>query len=705
MASQAFVQVVADTSEVERDLRIQMNQIIRDVERDLPAIQVEIDVDTTDFDRALDDLIDSTRRNFRDLSDDIEVDTDRIGDSLDRNARRGRSAVDSLSDSLRSTSRDTSAFSGILSAAVPSASALASGLSAAGIAMGGLAAAALAAGAAIAAVPLAFAGIGVLVAAQSKEVQSAYKGLFKEIGDGLKDLVDPIEDSLVELSKTFSKTFKRITPELGSIFKNVSPLVEQFGEVIASVLEDLVGAFDEVVKASKPVTDSLAKGLKGLGPALAGFFTNLSKGSDGAAEGFDGLFKIINKALPAIGTLLGQIADKFGPVFNDLVDGAIKLAGGLSPLKDSFSQISQAVAPLISGGIKTLADIVQRMTPYVVDLVNAISANLGPVLASLQPLLGPLADLLVRVAQSVVQIAIKIINDLIPALIPVIDEIVNLTLQIIPLVEKALPGIVKGIGFLIDALVQIAPYLADFIKVVGGGLVIAIRDYAIPIIKTIVFLMMGDFQKAFNTATPVVSAFSRNFIRVFTDMNSGIIRTAKSIYNTLRNMVVQIDQLFRNIGSSLYNSGRAAIQGFVNGVLSQVGAVRRAVNSVIQAAKNYFPHSPAPEGPFSGRGYTSYSGEALVEGFIEGIRAQVPALQRAVSQSLGMASMALNASTGDMTTPARAMSSNVSMGNVAVAAPQVTVMIGNKVVNDHVQVLIDNNNRQRDRVASQGIRR
>ena len=49
------------------------------------------------------------------------------------------------------------------------------------------------------------------------------------------------------------------------------------------------------------------------------------------------------------------------------------------------------------------------------------------------------------------------------------------------------------------------------------------------------------------------------------------------------------------------------------------GAVKDAVGGVLSGARNLLPFSPAKEGPFSGRGWTLYSGRSIAESLADGI--------------------------------------------------------------------------------------
>jgi hypothetical protein len=73
------------------------------------------------------------------------------------------------------------------------------------------------------------------------------------------------------------------------------------------------------------------------------------------------------------------------------------------------------------------------------------------------------------------------------------------------------------------------------------------------------------------------------------------------------------------LGSKLFNSGKALIGGFIDGIKSMIGNVGKVASDVVGTVAKFFPHSPAKEGPLSGRGYTTFSGQALVEDFANGM--------------------------------------------------------------------------------------
>lgn len=71
------------------------------------------------------------------------------------------------------------------------------------------------------------------------------------------------------------------------------------------------------------------------------------------------------------------------------------------------------------------------------------------------------------------------------------------------------------------------------------------------------------------------------------------------------------------IGDRLATAMGSIISGLVRGLGS--GDVGAAVRAVIAAARQLLPFSPAKEGPFSGRGWTLYSGQSIPLALAEGI--------------------------------------------------------------------------------------
>ncbi|MET7933496.1 phage tail tape measure protein [Streptomyces sp. NPDC005322] len=97
-----------------------------------------------------------------------------------------------------------------------------------------------------------------------------------------------------------------------------------------------------------------------------------------------------------------------------------------------------------------------------------------------------------------------------------------------------------------------------------------------------------------------------------------------------------------SLGSKLYNSGRSLISGFINGITSKAGELYDKAASLVGKVRDLFPFSPAKDGPFSGRGYTTFSGRALIGDWAKGITAEQGAVTAAMARVAQAGQDALN---------------------------------------------------------------
>ncbi|MEV4858918.1 hypothetical protein [Streptomyces ossamyceticus] len=119
-------------------------------------------------------------------------------------------------------------------------------------------------------------------------------------------------------------------------------------------------------------------------------------------------------------------------------------------------------------------------------------------------------------------------------------------------------------------------------------------------------------------------------IKHWNAMKTATISRATALINWVKGIPGRVKSALGNLGGVLVGAGRALIRGFINGIKNMLGSVRNAASSVVSAAREYFPFSPAKEGPFAGKGYTLYSGRALADAFGQGILDGTPGIQSAL---------------------------------------------------------------------------
>lgn len=94
-----------------------------------------------------------------------------------------------------------------------------------------------------------------------------------------------------------------------------------------------------------------------------------------------------------------------------------------------------------------------------------------------------------------------------------------------------------------------------------------------------------------------------------------------------------------DMGSVLLRSGAALVDGFLRGIQGAWDKLTGWVKKGMDWLRGLWPFSPAKWGPFSGRGYVTYSGEAIVQDFADSIAGQQGYLE---SRAVGIAETARN---------------------------------------------------------------
>ncbi|MFK0155369.1 phage tail tape measure protein [Streptomyces sp. NPDC090493] len=123
----------------------------------------------------------------------------------------------------------------------------------------------------------------------------------------------------------------------------------------------------------------------------------------------------------------------------------------------------------------------------------------------------------------------------------------------------------------------------------------------------------------------------------FQSFKSAVVNRGTSAVDWVRTLPGKASNALGNLGSYLYNSGRSLLQGFVNGIRSMLNAPADAVHSALTRARNLLPFSPAKEGPFSGKGWTLYSGQSVMAAFAEGVQDRADLAHAAMSDAMGSA--------------------------------------------------------------------
>lgn len=411
-------------------------------------------------------------------------------------------------------------------------------------------------------------------------MKAAWENWLTGLGDSDADMAQ-LTDNLVESFETAAENVvPRVAIILGTLLGSVPGIVAEVGPVAAQALQDTF------TTAAQTFHDILPQ--------------EAQSALDGAIETFQG----------------SGLADAVGNALSGIAEFGAKAADGISQLAESFDETSamEAAATVIDTAAGFIGHLADQAGEYLMPVLEAAGEALSAFFQAvadaqvwLEPLATFLGDVLVAALEIVVA-AFTFAVDTVTLLVNAVTEFVNFLLEapanIQSFVDQVgaffgqLPGLVGG--FLAGVIASIGAWVASivaqavqagsqFLSSVGsffGQLPGQVGGFLSSVIGTV----GGWVSSMGGKAAEAASTFGSNLINGL----MGIIGQAQS-------------------------AGSAIVQGLIDGIMGMIGAAGDAIGSVVDRIASFLPHSPAKRGPFSGKGWTPYSGRAIVHGLAEGI--------------------------------------------------------------------------------------
>lgn len=482
------------------------------------------------------------------------------------------------------------------------------------------------------------------------QVFNALTPIFDAINNALKPAMEQIGAAMAPLGpklQEFAASFaEKIGPAIERAMTHLPGLISAFGS-----LAPVIGIVSGVIAAAGVAFTTLS-------PIVTPLM-NLFKGMGGSTSALASRFSMLLGPIGLIGGLLiaaYSSSEPFRNSINSLVGTVMSLATTLlSTLMPVFTTLMTAIMPVVTQVFNALVPVLTMLVSTVGQVVSTLGAALIPII---QTLISAVLPPLMSIFQAVIPVIMQVING---ALVPLVSTITG---AVMPIIQALLPivttvfsaigsiiqsvmGIVQGVinvvlgvisgnwGQVWNGIKQILTGVWDTIKSVISG--------ALSIVQSVISAGIGAIKNFFSSGfNAVKSTVSDAFSNIVNAVSNGI-NNAISFVAGLPGKALNA---LGNIGSILFNSGTALIQGFIDGIKNMAGNIAGAVGNVLQSARDLFPFSPAKEGPFSGRGYTTFSGKALAVDFAKSIEAQKRTVQNAAAGLLGGASSTLNSTIG-----------------------------------------------------------
>lgn len=144
-------------------------------------------------------------------------------------------------------------------------------------------------------------------------------------------------------------------------------------------------------------------------------------------------------------------------------------------------------------------------------------------------------------------------------------------------------------------------------------------DVAVAYITLIWNVLVGYISSIPGRIQGFFSGVASWFSSTFDSVKSGIQNGFDAAVDFVSSIPGKIKGFFSDAGSWLINSGKSILDGLTRGIRDGFSSAVNAVKSGLENIRSYFPFSPAKRGPFSGRGYTTYSGRAIMRDLGKGM--------------------------------------------------------------------------------------
>lgn len=135
-------------------------------------------------------------------------------------------------------------------------------------------------------------------------------------------------------------------------------------------------------------------------------------------------------------------------------------------------------------------------------------------------------------------------------------------------------------------------------------------------IKSVISTAVNGAASAVSTGVNNIKGF---FSSGFNAVKGAVSSALNNVVDNIKGLAGRVKSAVSGAASWLVSAGKSIIQGLINGIKSMAGSVGDAVKSVLNKARDLLPFSPAKKGPFSGKGWTLYSGRSMMAELAKGI--------------------------------------------------------------------------------------
>lgn len=530
---------------------------------------------------------------------------------------------------------------------------------------------------------------------------NAFSGSFGKTADAISTVIYGIKDVVSKGVSGIASVFGQIKSALPSGF--LDGIVNAFNQLAPAIMPAIT-AFTLLlpVMGGMQKVFGIVSGFKSLGAALSAvaggpvgliiaaiaavvvglaalYNTNddvrsaINSAWSGIQSAAAQVWPYIQQAVTTACSVIQGAVTQYWPVIQQVVTqvmGAVKdfVVSAWPTIQDAFTtacsviqSIIQAVWPVIQAVVSVVMSAIQLIVTQVwptvqnyismacqviMAVINAVWPVIQTIITTVMNVIMAVISVVWPIIQTVFSTACAVIAAVINAVWPVIQTVITTVMQVINAVIGTVLAAINGDWSGVWTGIQ------SIIETVWTGIQ-SIVSAAIGAVSSIISSVLSTISGVWSGTWGAIKwAFSSIWNGIRGAATSGI----DSVYTTVTGIKDKIVGFFSGAGSWLVESGKSILNGLKDGIEGAIGTVTSSVSGAVEKIRGLFPFSPAKWGPFSGHGYTTYSGKALMGDFGKSIVGASSSTAAMAERAMGTVNDALVAQPVDFSASSRGVS-------------------------------------------------
>lgn len=457
---------------------------------------------------------------------------------------------------------------------------------------------------------------------------------FDGFGEKLSGLAPKASQSLGKLGGLFAPgrmlKFLSFGGLAAAAFAGIGAIVQQGGvELIGQISQTLQALPGQIAlygeKIAQALPEALATGTNVVTMVINAVTQSMPQLSNAFGKIVPALVKGLSDALPV---LLPAVAQMITAITTALVENApMLIESGLQLLQGLVDGIFAALPVLIAalptiiqtfmdGFLQALPRILEMGTQLLQSIIDGILQTLPALIAMLPQIITTIINGLVQALPQIIQAGVGMLNALINGLI-----------QAIPMLIEALPTIITTV---VDTLLANLPMIIE----AGIQLLIGVITGLVQAIPQLIAMLPQIIVTIVTTLVQNIPRIISAGIQILVGLVTGIVQAIPQIGSAIAQVGSSILSAVAGFPRMLFESGKKIISGLIDGITSMFSSAKNAVSGLLSGIRNLLPFSPAKEGPFSGKGWTLYSGMSIVEALADGALQKQHLFKAAIAETM-----------------------------------------------------------------------